>query len=73
MKIKGTYYPILSVVSAMILTGMPLQILAATLYVDGSSPCSGTACNGTSWNSAWKSLTNITGIQAGDTVYISGG
>ncbi|MGZ3771084.1 MAG: hypothetical protein ACXVCP_16255 [Bdellovibrio sp.] len=73
MKIKRTYDHILPLAFAAILTSMPFQTMAATLYVDGSSPCSGTSCNGTSWNSAWKSLTNITGLQAGDTVYISGG
>jgi hypothetical protein len=43
---------------------------AATYYVDGSISDSG---NGLSWATAWKALSNITGLRAGDTVYISGG
>ena len=43
---------------------------AATWYVDGSVSTSG---NGTSWASAWKNVTNITGVKPGDVVYISGG
>jgi hypothetical protein len=43
---------------------------AATWYVDSSVANSG---NGTSWASAWKNISNITGVAAGDTVYISGG
>ncbi len=43
---------------------------AATWYVDSSVGASG---NGTSWATAWKALSNITGVSAGDTVYISGG
>ena len=42
----------------------------ATWYVDGSVSTSG---NGTSWASAWKNVTNITGVKPGDVVYISGG
>lgn len=44
---------------------------ATTWYVD-SSATSG-ADNGTSWANAWLSPTNISGVSAGDTVYISGG
>ena len=40
------------------------------VYVDSSA--SG-ANNGTSWTDAWNSITNITGLLPGDTVYISGG
>ncbi len=43
---------------------------AASWYVDSSVATSG---NGTSWAAAWKALSNITGVSAGDTVYISGG
>ena len=43
---------------------------AATWYVDSSVGASG---NGTAWNTAWQALSNITGVKAGDTVYISGG
>ena len=43
--------------------------VAATHYVDCAVPSSG---NGQSWATAWKALSNITGLSAGDTVYISG-
>ncbi len=43
---------------------------AATWYVDSSV---GTSGNGMSWATAWKALSNVTGVKAGDTVYISGG
>src|SRR5579862_1290966 len=43
---------------------------ATTWYVDSTVSASGT---GTSWATAWKALSNITGVKAGDTVYISGG
>ena len=43
---------------------------AATWYVDSSVAASG---NGTSWASAWKNFSNISGVSAGDIVYISGG
>ncbi len=43
---------------------------AASWYVDGSVPTSG---NGHSWATAWKNISNITRLSAGDTVYISGG
>ena len=43
---------------------------AATWYVDSSVSASG---NGASWGTAWKALSNITGVKAGDTVYLSGG
>jgi len=39
-------------------------------YVDSSVSSSG---NGTSWTNAWKNLSNISGVSAGDVVYISGG
>ena len=43
---------------------------AATWYVDSSVGSSG---NGQAWATAWKNISNITGVSAGDTVYISGG
>jgi hypothetical protein len=43
---------------------------ATTWYVDSSVASSG---NGQSWATAWKALSNIAGLSAGDTVYISGG
>ena len=43
---------------------------AATWYVDSSV---GTSGNGTAWGTAWQALSNVTGVKAGDTVYISGG
>ena len=42
---------------------------ASVWYVDSSAA----GGNGTSWASAWKSLSSISGVRAGDTVYISGG
>jgi hypothetical protein len=44
--------------------------LATTYYVDGSVSSSGT---GQSWATAWKSVSNISGLTAGDIVYFSGG
>jgi len=49
---------------------MVFSASAATWYVDSSVSASG---NGTSWGTAWKALSNITGVKAGDTVYLSGG
>ena len=43
---------------------------AATWYVDSSV---GTSGNGAAWGTAWQALSNVTGVKAGDTVYISGG
>lgn len=42
----------------------------AVRYVDSAVSTNG---NGQSWATAWKNVTNITGVGAGDTVYISGG
>ena len=47
----------------------PVQALSAW-YVDSSVAASG---NGASWATAWKTLSNVSGVKAGDTVYISGG
>jgi hypothetical protein len=44
--------------------------LAASRYVDSAA---GSGGNGQSWATAWNSLTKITGVGGGDTVYISGG
>jgi hypothetical protein len=44
--------------------------LAGTWYVDGTA---GGTHNGTSWANAWTSLSQISGLSAGDIVYISGG
>jgi hypothetical protein len=54
---------------------LPLLLFAsssfgALRYVD--SAATGSA-NGTSWANAWTSFSQITGLAAGDTVYISGG
>jgi hypothetical protein len=54
----------------LIFFSMLFSANATTWYVDSSVSTSG---NGTSWASAWKNLSNITGVSAGDTVYISGG
>ena len=43
---------------------------AASWYVDNAATGSR---NGTSWANAWTNLASVTGISAGDTVYISGG
>jgi hypothetical protein len=43
---------------------------AATWYVDSGAAGSR---NGASWANAWTSLSSISGVSAGDTVYISGG
>jgi hypothetical protein len=43
---------------------------AALWYVDNAATGSR---NGASWANAWTNLANVTGIAAGDTVYISGG
>jgi hypothetical protein len=43
---------------------------ATVWYVD--STASGTH-NGTSWSTAWLNVTSVSGVSAGDTVYISGG
>lgn len=43
---------------------------AATWYVDSAATGSN---NGTSWANAWNSFGSISGLSAGDTVYVSGG
>lgn len=54
----------------LIFSSLTLSGKASTWYVDSSVSTSG---NGTSWANAWKNISNITGVSAGDTVYISGG
>jgi hypothetical protein len=49
---------------------MTLPLEATTYYLDSSVNTSG---DGRSWATAWKSFSNITGVQPGDTVYVSGG
>lgn len=49
---------------------MPVTANATTWYVDSSAAG---ANNGTSWANAWTSLSSISGVKSGDTVYISGG
>jgi len=48
----------------------PVASEAAIRYVDSSVSVSG---NGQSWATAWKQISNISGVAGGDTVYISGG
>ena len=43
---------------------------AALFYLDSSN---GGTHNGTSWATAWNDVSQITGVGAGDTIYISGG
>jgi hypothetical protein len=45
---------------------------AVTWYVD-SSLTGSSLNNGTNWSTAWTNVTSISGVSAGDTVYISGG
>src|SRR4051812_34255036 len=57
----------------LIVLALPLgsgPAAAAIRYIDNSVAVSG---NGQSWSSAWKNLSDATGLLAGDTVYISGG
>jgi len=56
--------------SIIIAWGLSTNGYAAAYYVDGSVASSG---NGQAWATAWKTLTDITGLSGDDTVYISGG
>jgi hypothetical protein len=54
----------------LMFSSMLISSKAATWYVDSSVSTSG---NGTSWANAWANVTAVSGVSAGDTVYISGG
>ena len=58
------------ILRVFLLSIMAASAQAATWYVDSSVGSSG---NGQSWSTAWKNLSNISGVSAGDIVYISGG
>ena len=49
---------------------LAMKAPAATWYVDNTAAGSH---NGASWANAWTSISQISGVSAGDTVYISGG
>ena len=53
-----------------VIISMLLPARAATWYVDNTA---GGTHNGTSWANAWTNLSQISGLSAGDTIYISGG
>ena len=53
-----------------LLVTLSVSVRAATWYVDSSVASSG---DGTSWATAWKNVSNIGSVSAGDTVYFSGG
>lgn len=55
-------------ISALCVFGTSAQ--AATYYLDCAVASSG---NGSSWATAWKNFSNISGLNPGDTVMISGG
>lgn len=61
---------LLNVLLRVLFTVLTSTAWATNHYVDPSVSSSG---NGLSWATAWKTLANITGLQAGDTVYLSGG
>lgn len=61
---------ILQAITLVLVLFVAPAAFAATWYVDSSVSTSG---NGQSWDTAWKSFSNITGLSSGDTVYISGG
>ena len=54
----------------MAVLALAIPVRASNWYVDSNA---GGANDGTSWANAWKSLANISGVQPGDTVFISGG
>ena len=54
----------------LVLLAFVSNALAVIRYVDNTSPGGN---DGLSWATAWDNLTQITGVGAGDTVYISGG
>jgi hypothetical protein len=65
----GKTYLIIAVLM-MALCAFSGSALGTTYYLDSSVASSG---NGLSWATAWKNFSNITGLQPGDTVYVSGG
>lgn len=56
--------------AAIILMGAELVAGAASRYLDVTATG---AMNGTSWTDAWTNTTQVTGLTAGDTLYVSGG
>jgi hypothetical protein len=56
---------------ALMMCWFVTPVKATTWYVDSSAATG--AKNGGSWTNAWTALTQISGVAAGDTVYISGG
>jgi hypothetical protein len=65
---RKTYRVIAALITVLCAFGC--SAMAATYYLDSSVATSG---NGQSWSTAWKNFSNISGLVAGDTVYISGG
>lgn len=64
---KWAFLPLVTMTGLLV---MAVSASAATWYVDSAAAG---ANNGTSWQNAWTSLSRISGIAPGDTVYISGG
>jgi MYXO-CTERM domain-containing protein len=62
----------LSSAGAFVVLATAPAALAATFYVDNSLPAKGTH-DGKSWATAWLSPIDVTGVQPGDVVSISGG
>ena len=57
-------------ITVLTLVVLAVPARAATWYVDNTATG---ANNGTSWTNAWINPASISGINAGDTIYISGG
>ena len=66
IRCKNRKLPILTLLAAL----WCYSVNAAFWFVDSSVSTSG---NGVTWGTAWKNISNITGVAAGDTIYISGG
>ena len=64
---RKIYLAMAVLITALFASGS--SAMAATYYLDCAVGSSG---NGTSWAGAWKTLSNITGLNPGDIVYISG-
>lgn len=60
----------LTIIATIAALGLVPAAMGATYYLDSSVASSG---NGQSWATAWKNFSNITGLQPGDIVLISGG